>query len=233
MTHTREFVLATITAGPVRFSALAGSKARPVRMSLRVIVDALTAEGLIRQVYIDRFPYYVASDWELSDEERVKIIYGRCKPVHGCMVWTGYVDPRRGPVARIGKDEPPISARRMVWQSKRKALDYQQTVRMRDDCEANCIEYSHMRLGRREDAAKGRTQSLPTRQRMAEVFQRNRAKLDWDKVRAIRASTEKEAVLALRYGVSKPTIGQVRRGETWHEYRQGMFTGLITGRRAA
>ncbi|KPH66060.1 hypothetical protein ADT71_08595 [Novosphingobium sp. ST904] len=41
------------------------------------------------------------------------------------------------------------------------------------------------------------------------------AKLNWDQVRAIRASTEPARALAARYGVSSDNINRIRRNETW------------------
>ena len=227
-TFRRDRVLAKIQQGPIRYADLAGSHSYAIRKRLRPLIDRLVAEGLIRETYIDRFPYYVAADWELTDEQRLEIMKGRCKPVHGCMVWTGYVDPKRGPIVRFG-DESPTPARRAAWQIKRGPLGYQQTVRMQADCEPDCIEYTHMKLGRREDPAKGKHISVLHRQRIAQAHQVTRGKLDWEKVRVIRASTKSDAVMAEQFGVSKATIGQVRRGETWKEFG-GLFTSLLPGR---
>lgn len=224
----RDRVLAKIQQGPIRYADLAGSHSYAIRKRLRPLIDRLEAEGLIRKLYIDRFPYYVTAEWELTDEQRLEIIKGRCKPVDGCMVWAGFVDPKRGPMVRFG-DESPMPTRRAVWQIKRGALGYQQTVRMQPVCEPACVEYSHMKLGRREDPITGRNISMLARQRIAEAHQRTRGKLDWEKVRAIRASTESDAVMAEQFGVSKATIGQVRRGETWKEFG-GLFTSLLPGR---
>jgi hypothetical protein len=94
------------------------------------------------------------------------------------------------------------------------------------------VAYEHMKLGTRADKARGRSLTPLTRLRIARTQQTARRKLDIEKVRAIRASTEPEAVLAERYGVSKPTIGQIRRNETWRE-AGGMFTALIPGRARA
>lgn len=218
-------VLAAIQEGPCRYAVLAGSMSDPRRARLRRVIDKLVAQGAIKQVYIDRFPYYVTADWAMTDAQRLEIVTGRCRPVDGCMVWTGYVDPKRGPIVRFG-DGSPIPVRRAVWQIKRGALGYQQTVRVRDECEPNCVEYRHMRLGRREDPAKGKNIALLHRQRIAQAHQTARGKLDWDKVREIRASNEPDAELAKRYGVSKATIGQVQRGDTWKEF-VGMFTALL------
>jgi hypothetical protein len=43
------------------------------------------------------------------------------------------------------------------------------------------------------------------------------AKLTWDDVREIRASSESTASIAARYGISKANVRHVRAGETWRE----------------
>lgn len=59
-------------------------------------------------------------------------------------------------------------------------------------------------------ASKGRTRNQP---RPGEM--NPRSKLSESQVLAIRASTEKGVALASRYGVSKGTITDIRRGRTW------------------
>ena len=44
---------------------------------------------------------------------------------------------------------------------------------------------------------------------------RRSAKLDWDKVKEIRESSESSESLASNYGVHKETIRDVRSGKTW------------------
>ncbi len=231
MTYDIATVLARIQDGPIRYADLAGSRSYTVRQRLRPIIDQLEVEGEIRQVYIDRFPHYVAKDWELTDKLRLQIIMGRCKLVNGCAVWAGYVDPQRGPMVRLA-DESPKAVRRAVWEIKRGPLDYQETVRMSDSCDDACVEYRHMHLGRREDPAKGKSIPILQRRRIADTHQRARGKLDWEKVRTIRSCNDSNAQLAARYGVSKATIAQVRRQETWREFG-GIFTSLLPGRAAA
>ena len=87
-------------------------------------------------------------------------------------------------------------------------------------------------LGNRSDKVRGRSLTPLTRLRIARTHQEAQGKLDWERLRAIRASDESEAVLAQRYGVSKPTIGHIRRNESWRE-EGGMFTALIPGRARA
>lgn len=224
----RDQVLATIEAGPVQYASLAGTMSDTARAKLRAIIDELMGQGLIRLIQLDRFPHYVAAGWVMSDELRLQLIEGKCRrTVDGCLVWTGYVDPRRGPMVRFGAEGFPTAVRRVVWTVKRGPLGQQQTVRASCDDPA-CVAYEHMKLGTRADKARGRSLTPLTRLRIARTQQAARRKLDIEKVRAIRASAEPEAVLAERYGVSKPTIGQIRRNETWRE-AGGMFSALIQG----
>lgn len=227
MKHTRESVLATIEAAPIRFGALAGSKAYRARVGLRAIVDALTAEGLIRLVYIDRFPHLVLQDWEPTKEQTLSILEGRGKRnADGCLLWTGYTDPLRGPMASIGTPPQPTSVRRTIWGIKRKPLEFNDTVK--PDCgNWACVEYTHMVMANRADPAIGRKKTTLHAMRIAQGLRALKGKLTMDIAREIRASPEPAAKLASHYGVSKETINMIRRGETWKEYQQGLFTGLM------
>jgi hypothetical protein len=230
MTFTRGDVLARITVGPTRFCDLAGSKAHRVRAPLRHVVDQLTSEGVIRKTSIGGIPHLVLQGWDFSDELRLQEIEGRCRRLlDGCLEWPGYLDPRRGPMGCIGDGASPTSVRRMVWVAKRGPLDFQQTVRVTCGNE-RCVEYRCLCLGRREDKGVGKSITPLHRARIARA-QQARAKLDWDKVRVIRASSDDPGVLAERYGVSTATVSQVLRHETWRE--SGFFTALLQGRATA
>jgi len=94
----RDQVLATIEAGPVQYAALAGTMSDPARAQLRAIIDELMGQGLIRLIQLDRFPHYVVTDWVMPDELRLQLIEGKCRrTLDGCLIWTGYIDPRRAP----------------------------------------------------------------------------------------------------------------------------------------
>lgn len=69
--------------------------------------------------------------------------------------------------------------------------------------------------------------------RVAKIAQTRRekhAKLDWDKVRAIRDSEDTYAALSATYGVSKTVIGKVKRHEVWVDYaaKTNPFAGLFS-----
>lgn len=230
---TRDAVLARITEGPARTLELAGSLNHEVRQRLRAVLEVLAADGLIRSVYIEGIPHWVLKGWDFTNALKLQILTNRSRRLlDGCLEWPGYLDPRRGPMACIGKDGVPTSVRRTIWQIKRGPLGYQQTVRV--DCENDrCVEYQHMYLGRREDKAIGKSVTQLQRARIARAKQRT-GKLDWEKVRAIRARIDAGATdgeLAREYGVAKPTIADVRKHRSWRE-EGGMFTALIARRTA-
>jgi len=231
--HTRETVLAAITAAPVRFNNLAGSKAHRARVGLRAIVDSLIADGLVRMTYIDRFPHLVLMDWKPSKEETVAILEGRGRPtVDGCLLWTGYVDPIRGPMASLGSPPMPTSVRRKVWSLKKRVLDFNETIKPSCGNWA-CVAFAHMELANRADPLTGRKKTPVHAMHIAQGLRASIGKLSMEIAREVRASPESSPKLAIKYGVSKQAIDQIRRGETWKEYQQGLFTGLMEQRKQA
>ena len=227
---SKSAILHRVRKGPVKLLELAhGSKNHAVRKRLMRHIDSLVADGAIKCVWIQGFPHYVKALHETTDDDRVRMLLENCRPVDGCMAWASYVDPQRGPIGRV--DGPkPLNVRRFIWGVKRGKLSPHQIVRMRPECEHGCIEYTHMRIGPRNEHAVGQALPLTHRRAISAGKQEQVGKLDWGKVRAIRASTETRKALAERYGVSTSLIGQVLRNEVWVE-GAGMFTGLM--RRAA
>lgn len=80
-----------------------------------------------------------------------------------------------------------------------------------------CFRYDHLFRGTKADnnadaAAKGRMHGPGLR---GETH--GRARLTWEDVRAIRASSEPFSELAVRYRVGKTTIAHIRAGRTWKE----------------
>lgn len=227
---SKSAILARVRQGPVKLLELAqGSKNYSVRKRLMRHIDALVEEGAIKKLWMQGFPHYVTTRHETTDDDRVRMLLENCRPIDGCMAWASYVDPQRGPIGRV--DGPkPLNVRRFIWGVKRGALSPHEIIRMRPECEHGCVEYTHMRVGRRNEHALGAALTLTHRMAISAGKQAQVGKLDWDKVRAIRASTETRKALAERYGVSKSLVGQVQRNEVWVE-GAGLFTGLM--RRAA
>ena len=222
---SKSAILHRVRKGPVKLLELAhGSKNHAVRKRLMRHIDSLVADGAIKRLWIQGFPHYVTTRHETTDDDRVRMLQENCRPIDGCMAWASYVDPQRGPIGRA--DGAPLNVRRFIWGVKRGKLSTHQIVRMRPECEHGCIEYTHMRIGPRNEHAVGQALPLTHRRAISAGKQEQVGKLDWDKVREIRASGEPRQALAERYGVSRSLIGMVLRHEAWVE-TGGMFTGLL------
>ena len=223
---SKSAILFRIKCGPVKLLELAqGSKNYSVRKRLMRHINALEADGAIKKLWMQGFPHYVTADYESTDDDQVRALLGNCRPVDGCMVWAGHVDPQRGPIGRL-EGGKPVSVRRYIWGVKRLTLGLNEVIRMREECEHGCCEYAHMHVAPRNADAKGRPVMPAHRHAMTVAVRARLGKLDWDKVRAIRASDEPNKVLAERYDVSSSLIGQVKRHEVWVEhdtYCAGLF----------
>lgn len=233
MKFSPKSILKMITAGPVRYKAIVPAWDKPKRAKLRKIFDDLLADGAIKQVYIDRFPYYVLGDWAPTDGELLADIEGRCRPtVDGCLLWSEYVDEVVGPIHNGSMSRPKKSVRRIVWEMHSGGtLNFRDVIK--PECgNAACIAFAHLRKTTRAEPLAGRPKAPGHAMRIALAAQAGAKKMDWDKVHAIRASTEKAAVLAMRYDVSKQNITAIRRGDIWKERDTGLFSGLINERRA-
>lgn len=74
-----------------------------------------------------------------------------------------------------------------------------------------CVEESHLSEGTRVD----NMQDAARKDRTLHGVRNPQAKLDPDKVKAIRASPGRQADLAKRYGVSRSQIGRVKQRKDW------------------
>ena len=222
---SKSAILARVRQGPVKLLELAqGSRNSEVRKRLMRHVNAMEQAGVIKKQWISGFPHYVLPSDAITDDDRVRMLRENCRKVDGCLAWASHVDPQRGPIGRV--DGPALNVRRFIWRVTRGELGRDQIIRMRPDCEPGCIEYAHMRVGKRNETRRGAKLLPPHHQAMATALRARLGKLDWDKVREIRASGEPRQVLAERYGVSRSLIGMVLRHEVWVE-TGGMFTGLL------
>lgn len=86
-----------------------------------------------------------------------------------------------------------------------------------------CVDVNHMMLVTPGELAKisahfGAFSSLARRAAVAHGARRRHGKLDDEKVKMIRASTESCKTLGPKLGVNPSLISRVRRGEAWKEY---------------
>ena len=91
--------------------------------------------------------------------------------------------------------------------------------------EALCVNPAHLKATSTSDAAKraakkGAWQGKARAAKIAKTRRRSNVnkKLDIDKAREIRMSTESGPVLAARYGVNRSLISRIKRGTDWKDY---------------
>lgn len=96
-----------------------------------------------------------------------------------------------------------------------------------------CLNPAHLRPSNSRQIAKsaakrGAFSSLTRRIKIAKNRRMaNGVKIDIEKAREIRASSESGPVLAKRYGIAKSAINRIKRGEAWIEYQDNPFAGLF------
>lgn len=125
----------------------------------------------------------------------------------GCWIWTATISGKYG---QISIKSRKFTAHRFSWELHNGAIPSGQQVLHRCDNPV-CVRPSHLFLGdssanMRDMVAKGRH----PKQRAS-----YREKLNAEKVRQIRASSETGAELARRFKVDGSTIRQVRNRQSW------------------
>lgn len=225
MTLTRKSVLAQIMERPTRFQDLAQSRSANSkrRQAASAIVQQLKADGLIQQHYLDGIPHLVPTGWKPDATYFQLRVDERCRRTpDGCMEWIGARNHHGNPVMRF-ENGTPKTVRQWLWEQHRGRKPDPTHDRIYMTCaNSDCVEPSHMILRKANYQHRGKTRTLASIVRMSIAGQR---KLSREDARAIRASTERSADLAARYGVTRETINQVRRGATHREFA-GVFAGL-------
>lgn len=226
--HTRESILTRLEQGPAQFAEWAFSRNQKhgSRLQARQIVDELVSEGLIRRAHIGRYPYYLLNTPEsLRQAETMQIEECSRESPCGCVLWTGFVHPKNGPMIRPVAADAPKSVRRVLWKMHKGALGADDIVKV--TCgDAACIYLGHMVKKRRNAQQKGRPKSFVTRMRITEAIRKIR-KLTIEDAHAIRLSPEKNKDLAERYGVTSSNISAIRRGITLRDMTPSPFAGLM------
>jgi hypothetical protein len=147
------------------------------------------------------------------------VIHARCDEVGDCWIWRGAVSHGTAPAINI--DGKSTSVRRFVAD----LLGRQTNGRYITACcgEPLCVSPDHLRVVTRSQlnilTAKrtGYGQSLARAAKIAQA-RRRRAHLSPELVQMIRSSDLPSAQLAKQLGVSKSTVNDARRGNTWRDY---------------
>lgn len=162
-------------------------------------------------------------------------IRGRTTDDGDCWIWQGaHANFGRNPV--LGNREAgdgSMSVRRRVWELHHgKPIPAGKIIVVTCECR-RCVNPEHLKLTTmqqltRELGAKGvMSGSLRSAKIAATHRQRHpNTKLTQEQVRAIRASDETGAALAVRYGVAESTISRYRLHQCRREYTANPFAGL-------
>ncbi|MES2247608.1 MAG: hypothetical protein V4645_10020 [Pseudomonadota bacterium] len=230
-------VFARIRTKPVRWDDLAGTRTAAARRRLRPIIEELLNSGAVKVVRLGGTRHLAAAAWCPSKQEQLDDIYGRCRAVDGCMLWTGRIDPVRGPAMYAGWGGTERSTRRRVWGLSRRKLEYSATLAMTCANPDDCVLFEHMQRANRGTKQKGKAKTLVHRNAIAMAKRRTVAKLSDEKVSEILASEKSSRHLAREMDVSAATVLAVRSGDRWRNYRATPFSGLDaandSGRRRA
>lgn len=148
------------------------------------------------------------------------------EPNSGCVLWLGHITRNgygRMIVKRPGLGWRNVGTHRLAWELEHGAIPSGLMVCHHCDTRS-CVNPRHLFLGTAADNAadckrKGRTAtgSGPRWQR-ARGSRQGAAKLteaDIPKIRAAAASGESHRLIAIRFGVSRPTIWQIVSGGYW------------------
>ena len=217
-------VFARIRQKPVRWNDLAGTKT--ARRLLRPIIDELLASGAVKFVRLGGSRHLAAAAWCPSKQEELDEIYGRCRAVDGCMLWTGRIDPDRGPAMYAAWGGTERSARRRIWGIQQRKLDRSTTIVMTCANPDDCVLFEHMRRGNRGVKLKGKPKTLLHRSAIAAAKRQATGKLTEERVALILTSEKSTRCLARELDVSHATVQAVRAGDRWRNYRATPFTGL-------
>lgn len=223
---TRGSILDRIIERPTRFIDIAPSPSQnsPVRKAARAAVNELLAEGVIEQLYLDGLPHFVMAGWKPGASYFQLRIDERCKRTpDGCLEWIGARNHHGSPVMRFEKNTPLTVRSWLWWQRRGCKLDPNHDRIYMRCLNDDCVEPTHMVMRPANWKHRGKTRTLASIVRMSIASQRKITRAD---ARAIRASTERSAVLAERYGVTRETINQIRRGATHKDPATGLFGKL-------
>jgi len=158
----------------------------------------------------------------------LKKIESRCEEVGDCLEWQGHVSSGGSP--RIWHEGKMQSARKLVLQAHGKPSEVPLKHKLMTTCEnPRCIHPDHLVIVPmakfvRERLVPGTNHLL----RSAKIAKARRAgaKLSDADVSDIRASTEKDHILAERYGVSRAYVSSIQLHRRWRDHTISPWAGM-------
>lgn len=161
------------------------------------------------------------SRWNVLTREFIEDRVAKLPDAPGCWLWTGHLMSRGyGSVSFNNRETLAHRASFLVFHGVEPGEFY---VCHRCDT-PSCVNPEHLFLGTQRDnihdmIRKGRDRSCGGKNglvwKAARGEHHGRAKLTEQRVREIRRSSEPAAVCALRFGVDKSTVKDIRRRRTW------------------
>lgn len=222
---TSDTILQLVRQWPVRLLDLAQSRSENSRRRRAVIqaLQKLSADGLVKRIYLDGAYVYVPTEWRIDDDRLQLLIDGQTRRCGGCLDWIGPTQ-RGAPVLRItaAMNRPDLPAflrvRRWMWeQHTGRRLGPRQTLK--PSCGSDtCINHEHQQPQRRGIEQRGRAKPLAVRASIARGVRQALGRLTLEQVRHIRESDAPSAELAARYGITSANVNRIRRGDTWRDY---------------
>lgn len=142
-----------------------------------------------------------------------------------CMLWLGPSNGSDYPMVSVQRKNKPLRTIMAVLLKRTKTKNQVMTTTCGNK---RCISPDHLRVSRRSSVLKGTTFDYNNPIRIAKISahaRANKAKLTIEQAREIRVSDKTHRELALKYGVNKATIGNIKAGRTWKE-TNNLWRGL-------
>jgi len=158
--------------------------------------------------------------------QTTKTLKARMLEVGKCLEWQGYFQNGTPYVSHRGK---MVSVRRLFLRLMGKKINEGGYV-VPSCGNKKCVSHHHAIYKTTKemmtDIASNATQSI-NKKRKVQKYQHTKAKLDWEKVQEIRFSNLSIRQLSREFNINKSQISRIRRGESWKNYENNPFAGLL------
>lgn len=148
----------------------------------------------------------------------METVRGRCTEDDRCLIWNQGVNSGGYPVTSIN-GKPGTSVRKFIFtELLGRTVPNGKRITSRCDNRRCCSEHCLMAQAIGTIIKRGYEKRCMTPAGLALLQERCPfSKLDREKARQIRTSTESTKVIAARYGISAASASAIRRGEAWRE----------------
>lgn len=156
----------------------------------------------------------------------LETIKDRCHEVADCWLWKNATSDGGYPIVKVRGCGCRLVRRLVLDFVGTPAMPRQPVV---TTCgEKLCVNPAHLKASTtaavsQAAAAKGAFSGVARAAKIAAFKRAESAKLDMEKAREIRLSSESGPVLAARYGVNKSVINNIKRGTSWKDHSNPFF----------